>query len=30
MSFISEKRGLAAAQSWHEQVGERLDEVLRT
>jgi MFS transporter, UMF1 family len=30
MGFISEKRGLAAAQSWHEQVGERLDGVLRT
>ncbi|HYU34260.1 MAG TPA: MFS transporter [Thermoanaerobaculia bacterium] len=28
MSFISERRGLAAAQAWHERVGEHLDEVL--
>jgi len=30
MGFVSEKRGLAAARAWHEQVGERLNEVLRT
>jgi UMF1 family MFS transporter len=28
MGFISEKRGLAAAQAWHERVGEHLDEVI--
>jgi len=28
MSFIDERRGLKAAQEWHEQVGERLDEVV--
>ncbi len=28
MSFIDEKRGLAAAQAWHERVGEHLDEVI--
>jgi UMF1 family MFS transporter len=28
MAFISEKRGLAAAEAWHEKVGEHLDEVL--
>jgi UMF1 family MFS transporter len=28
MSFIDERRGLAAAQAWHERVGEHLDEVI--
>lgn len=28
MSFIDEKRGLAAARAWHERVGEHLDEVI--
>jgi UMF1 family MFS transporter len=28
MGFISEQRGLAAAQAWHERVGEHLDEVI--
>jgi MFS transporter, UMF1 family len=29
MSFISEKRGLAAARAWHDQVGGHVDEVIR-
>ncbi len=28
MSFIDERRGLAAAQAWHERVGEHLDEAI--
>ena len=28
MGFISDKRGLAAAQAWHERAGEQLDEVI--
>ena len=28
MSFIDERRGLAAARAWHERVGEHLDEVI--
>jgi len=28
MSFVNEQRGLAAAQTWHERVGEHVDEVI--